>query len=202
MQAERDRIEQVLSGDLQAFQALIEDYERLVCHIVFRMVTNEEDREEICQDVFVKVYQNLAKFEFKSKLSTWIGRISYNTCINYLKKRKLLLYDDLAEKESEGFGKSTREATASYVESVSGDLPIPDEFMMNQEMTGFLFAEINDLPVKFRTIITLYHLDQLSYAEIGEIMNLPEGTVKSYLFRARKLLKERLLEKYPAEELF
>ena len=202
MQAERDRIEQVLSGDLKAFQALIEDYERLVCHIVFRMVTNEEDREEICQDVFVKVYQNLAKFEFKSKLSTWIGRISYNTCINYLKKRKLLLYDDLAEKE-QGEGKSTREAaTISYAENISGDLPAPDEFMMNQEMTNFLFSEINDLPVKFRTIITLYHLDQLSYTEIGEIMNLPEGTVKSYLFRARKMLKERMLEKYPAEELF
>lgn len=150
----------------------------------------------------MKIYQNLGKFEFKSKLSTWIAKIAYNSCINYLKKKKVPLYDDLAEAETPAAGESSGERAAGYIDSVAGDMPAQDEMMMIQELSQFLHEEINQLPVQYRTILTLYHLDELSYKEIEEITNLPEGTVKSYLFRARKLLKERLLEKYPAEELW
>jgi len=202
MQAEKAQIEKIVTGDMAAFRELIEEYQRLVCHVVFRMVLNESDREEICQEVFVKIYQNLGKFEFKSKLSTWIAKIAYNTCINYLKKKKVPLYDDLAEAETLAAGESAAERAAGYIENVAGEAPAQDEMMMSQELSQFLHEEINQLPVQYRTILTLYHLDELSYQEIEEITNLPEGTVKSYLFRARKLLKERLLEKYPAEELW
>ncbi|MCB0291377.1 MAG: sigma-70 family RNA polymerase sigma factor, partial [Calditrichaeota bacterium] len=175
-------------------------YQRLVCHVVFRMVHNEEDREEICQDVFVKVYQNLSKFEQKSKLSTWIGRIAYNTCINYLKKKKVPLYEDLAPAESGESGSSQNKG--SYLDRVPGGAKLADETVSDKEMYKFLHEEIAQLPVQYRAILTLYHMDDLSYQEIGEIMSLPDGTVKSYLFRARKLLKERIIEKYPAEELW
>jgi RNA polymerase sigma-70 factor (ECF subfamily) len=202
MQVEKAYIEKIVSGDMQAFREFIEEYQRLVCHVVFRMVLNESDREEICQEVFVKIYQNLGKFEFKSKLSTWIARIAYNTCINYLKKKKVPLYDDLAEAEWQLPGEGAAESADSYIDSVAGEMPLADELMMSRELNQFLHAEINRLPLQYRTILTLYHLDELSYKEIEEIVNLPEGTVKSYLFRARKLLKERLLENYPAEELW
>jgi RNA polymerase sigma-70 factor (ECF subfamily) len=202
MQAEEAQIEKIVSGDMLAFREFIEEYQRLVCHVVFRMVLNESDREEICQEVFVKIYQNLGKFEFKSKLSTWIAKIAYTTCINYLKKKKVPLYDDLAEAESFTAGDGAVERAASYIDSVAGEMPLQDEVIMSQELCQFLNKEINQLPVQYRTILTLYHLDELSYKEIEEIVNLPEGTVKSYLFRARKLLKESLLEKYPAEELW
>lgn len=202
MQAEKDQIEKIVTGDMAAFREFIEEYQRLVCHVVFRMVLNESDREEICQEVFVKIYQNLGKFEFKSKLSTWIAKIAYNACINYLKKKKVPLYDDLAEAETPVAGESVAERAAGYIDSVAGEMPAQDEMMMSQELSQFLHEEINQLPVQYRTILTLYHLDELNYKEIEEITNLPEGTVKSYLFRARKLLKERLLEKYPAEELW
>lgn len=201
MQAEQQLIEKILSGDMNAFQTMVENYQRLVCHIVFRMVKNEEDREEICQDVFFKVYKNLDKFEYKSKLSTWISRIAYNTSINYLKKKKLPLYDDLAMTEQKAAASRAQKETA-FIEQVSGKGKTPDEWMMNKQAFKHLQAEIDDLPPKFRTILTLYHIDELSYQEICEIMSLPEGTVKSYLFRARKLLKERMLEKFPAEELW
>lgn len=202
MQTERERVQKILNGDTGAFQSFVEDYQRLVCHIVFRMVSNEADREELCQDVFMKIYQNIGKFEFKSKLSTWIASIAYHTCINYLKKKKVPLYDDLSEAEQLA-GKSISSAYGeSFAESVRGDTPQPDELMITQDINRYLRAEINGLPVQYRTILTLYHLDGMSYKEIGEIMNLPEGTVKSYLFRARKRLKERMLEKYPAEELW
>ncbi|MCB0305223.1 MAG: sigma-70 family RNA polymerase sigma factor [Calditrichaeota bacterium] len=200
MHQEQERIEKIIAGDMRAFQALVEDYQRLVCHVVFRMVHNEEDREEICQDVFVKVYQNLSKFEQKSKLSTWIGRIAYNTCINYLKKKKVPLYEDLAPAESGESGSSQNKG--SYLDRVPGGAKLADETVSDKEMYKFLHEEIAQLPVQYRAILTLYHMDDLSYQEIGEIMSLPDGTVKSYLFRARKLLKERIIEKYPAEELW
>lgn len=200
MHPEQERIEKIVGGDMKAFQSLIEDYQRLVCHVVFRMVHNEEDREEISQDVFVKVYQNLSKFEQKSKLSTWIARIAYNTCINYLKKKKVPLYEDIALAETGESGSGPEKG--SYLDRVPGASKLADETVTDKEMYKFLHAEIAQLPVQYRAILTLYHMDDLSYQEIGEIMSLPDGTVKSYLFRARKLLKERMLEKYPAEELW
>ncbi len=204
MDSEQERIRNILAGDLGEFQSLIEDYQRLVCHIVFRMVQNEADREEICQDVFIKVYQNLSRFQFKSKFSTWIAKIAYNTSINYLKKRKLPLYEDLSDSsisEKTAGQNSQDKSQRSFIEEIPGDSKAADILLSNQEVQGYLHVEINHLPVQFRTILTLYHLDELSYREISEIMELPEGTVKSCLFRGRKLLKERLMEKYAIEEL-
>ncbi len=182
-------IDRVVAGDTYAFQSLIEGHQKLVSHIVFRMVLNQQDREDICQDVFIKVYQNLSSFQFESKFSTWVARIAYNTCINYLKKKKIPLYDTGSFEEKS-------------IEHYAGAAITPDDFAEETDIASRLQEEINQLPPTFRTILTLYHLDEVSYAEIGEIMRLPEGTVKSYLFRARKCLKERLTSKYQQEELW
>jgi RNA polymerase sigma factor (sigma-70 family) len=199
MDQERLLVDKILNGDLQAFQQFVEKYQRLVTHMVFRMILNESDREELCQDVFLKVYQNLSKFQFQSKLSTWISRITYNTCINYLQKKKAILYDDLTIRENDS-DSSSLDGGASNLDSLKGELPQPDESTISQETTELLYAELNNLPAQYRTIITLYHLDNLSYEEIGEITGMPMGTVKNYLFRARKLLKDKLLEKYTEQE--
>lgn len=199
MDHERPLVERIVNGDLQAFQQFIEKYQRLVTHMVFRMILNESDREEICQDVFLRIYQNLAKFQFQSKLSTWISKITYNTCVNYLQKKKALLYDDLTMRENES-GSALLDGNLSNLDSVKGELPLPDESTISQEISGMLYLELNKLPAQYRTIITLYHLDNLRYDEIAEITGMPMGTVKNYLFRARKLLKDKLLERYSEQE--
>jgi RNA polymerase sigma-70 factor (ECF subfamily) len=182
-------VKKIVAGDAEAFRNLIAAYQRLVCHIVFRMVNNEADREDLCQEVFVKVYQNLSSFHFESKLSTWIAKIAYNASINYLKKKKLPLFADLA-----GESESLEKSFSSHDATDSGALAT--------DLTARLQKEIETLPVQYRTILTLYHLEEMSYAEISEILEMPDGTVKSYLFRARKLLKERLSAKYQVEELW
>jgi len=182
-------IEEILSGNQKAFQTFIETYQRLVSHVVFRMVPDEADREDLCQDIFLKIYKNLPEFKFNSKVSTWIARIAYNTCINYLEKRKIPLFEDL----------STERIS---LDNLSGTLVAPDEYAEERDISQRLKIEIEKLPVHFRTILTLFHLESMSYHEIGDIMKLPEGTVKSYLFRARKSLKERLLSQYQQEELW
>lgn len=136
----------------------------------------------------MKIYQNLSSFRSESKLSTWIAKIAYNTCINYSEKRKLPLWDDLPSQAQ----------TPGSLQDRGGQ---PDCFTEEKEITIHLHSEIEKLPVHFRTILTLYHLDGMSYDEIGKITGMPEGTVKSYLFRARRLLKERLLAKYQPEDL-
>jgi RNA polymerase sigma-70 factor (ECF subfamily) len=181
-------VDRILAGDQKAFKILVQQYQRLVTHFVFRMIPVGPEREDICQDVFVKVYQHLNRFRFESSLSTWIGRITYNTCLNYLDKKKLPLYDDMGD-EDKSF------------EPVDDEKARPDFNYADKEISTILKGEIEKLPPIYRTIVTLFHLDEMSYAEIADIMKMPEGTIKSYLFRARKQLKEKLSVKYRREDL-
>ncbi len=182
-------VEQILAGDKNSFRTLIKQYQRLVSHVVFRMIPAGPDQEDVSQEVFVKVYQNLTRFRFDSKLSTWIARIAYNTSLNFLDKKKLPLYDDLGDEDHQ-------------FEPIAPDQEARPDLSFEAVQTGSIIQkEIERLPAVYKTMVTLYHLDQMSYAEIAGIMKMPEGTVKSYLFRSRKMLKERLLKKYQREEL-
>lgn len=174
---DRALVSQVLAGDMQAFRALIKKHERIVAHMVGRLVKRDEDREEICQDVFMKVYEKLGEFAFQSQLSTWIATIAYRHAINYLRKRKIEL---------------TFEEAKMY-EVTTGETEYND-------VHAHLLKLIETLPTQYKIVLTLYHLEQKNYAEIGEITGMPEGTVKNYLFRARQLLKEKA-KKYLGEEL-
>ena len=187
MKNQQDIINSVLAGDTDAFRRIIEENERLVAHVVFRMIPHEADRQDMCQDIFVKVFQNLKKFKFKSKLSTWIAQISYNHCLNYLEKKKIPLLEDIASDNMTN-GWPAQENS-------------PETDAVNHDISTLLKESIASLPAHFRTIVTLYHLDDMSYNEISEVMSIPVGTIKSYLFRARKLLKERLVHTYGQEAL-
>lgn len=181
-------VEKILNGDMRAFELFVERYKKLVSHIVFRMVRNAEDREDICQEVFMKIYRNLHSFQFSSKLSTWVATITYNNCVNYLQKRKEPLFDDFAPETGQ-------------IEIANENVPSAEEDTEKNDIARLLYSEIGKLKGIYRVIITLYHLDEMSYNEIVEITGLPEGTVKSYLFRARKMLKDKLMTKYCQEDL-
>ena len=195
---DRAIVQKILAGELNAFEIIVNNNQKLVAHVVFKMVHQTADREEVCQDVFIKVYENLKSFQFNSKLSTWIARIAYNTCLNYLQKKKLPLYEDISAKYEDSEHEPVSEG---FVENIWGGSANPEVTAMQQQTSAHLKKEIDRLPAQYRTIITLYHLDEMSYQEIGQVLNMPEGTVKSYLFRARRMLKDKLLEKYMEEEL-
>jgi len=188
----RALIADILAGNQSAFQTFVEQYQRLVAHIVFRMVPERADREDVCQNVFIKAYRNLGGFEFASKVSTWIARIAYNTAVNYLQKKKILLLDDLGGASD---GPSLTELAVDPAESAAAVLERRDSF-------GRVQKEMNHLPPQFRALLTLYHLDEMTYEEIADVTGLPMGTVKNYLFRARRMLKDRLLKKYRLEDIW
>jgi RNA polymerase sigma-70 factor (ECF subfamily) len=177
-------VSRIISGDKQAFRLLIKQHERLVAHMVGRLIDRAEDREELCQDVFLKVYDKIGEFNFQSKLSTWIATIAYRMGINHLRKKKIAL-SDIPDEES---------FTTHFI---SGD--DPHECMEDSEIETMTLRLIDQLPVNYKTVLTLYHVDQMNYEEIGNITGMPEGTVKNYLFRARNLLKEKV-KKYLGNE--
>jgi len=190
-------VERVLSGDTNAFGSIIKNTERMVAQIVFKMIPNPEDRKDMAQDIYLKAFKKLGSFKFESKLSTWIAQVGYNTCLDYLRKKKIILTGHVYEEKETGYGVpdmiSNKFFGAPEMET--------DNFMLQKNLSVILKTEIEKLSPVYKMMITLYHNEELSYDEIGQITGMPSGTVKSYLFRARKTLKDSLLLNYKKEDL-
>jgi len=185
VQDEKYLVSEVLSGNRKAFVQLIKQYEGLVLHIVTPLIGVNEDREDICQDIFIKVYEKLNTFQFKSKLSTWIGNISYNSSINYLEKKKNILLSNIVSTENE----------LSFIDSINIESDNPEKIIIRKEDITQLNQSINMLPEFQKTVVLLFYKEEMSLDEISKIMELPENTVKSHLFRAKNSLKQLMTKK-------
>jgi RNA polymerase sigma factor (sigma-70 family) len=168
-------VTKILSGNTRDFAVIVKSTEKLVTQIVRKMTVNQDDQKDLVQDIYLKVYQNLSSFQYKSKLSTWIANIAYNTTINYLQKKKIPILDIEANPESKS--------------ALSENMEIE---IFKKETLEILNIELNKLSPLYKTLLTLYHLEELSNREISAITELPEGTIKSYLYRARKILKDNI----------
>jgi RNA polymerase sigma factor (sigma-70 family) len=170
-------VKQILDGNNNAFRYLVANYQRLVLHVVARVVQRQEDVEDISQEVFIKVYKQVKRFRGESRLSTWIAKIAYNTSISHVR--------------------GARKNVHSYDEqpgliAAEEDTALNQKIVEKEEAKKYLLDLIEELPEHYRTVLTLFHLEEFSYKEIEEITGMPEGTIKSYLSRARKLLKGKL----------
>jgi RNA polymerase sigma-70 factor (ECF subfamily) len=168
---DRQLVEKIVNGDYRSFLALMKRYERLVASLVYRFVDSREDREEVIQDVFVKIHDALPGFNWQSKLSTWISTIAYREALAFLRRKKKLDTVDVEDVEIK----------------IDADLAYE-----KRDWSEFIKMCVSQLPPVYAAVISLYHLQGYNYNEIVEIMDMPEGTVKNYLFRARKKLKELL----------
>lgn len=168
-------IKQILNGNMNAFTFLVNRYQKLVVHITGRLIQRQDELEDVCQEVFLKVYQNLGKYRNECKLSTWIATIAYNSSINYLRKFK----------KGDEVNPDDSTALRNLTDFRSDDFEKAD-------LHRYIRDQIERLPVQYRTVLTLFHLEEFSYQEIEQITGMPEGTIKSYLFRAKALLKEKL----------
>lgn len=164
-----------------AYARLVERHQKLVWHVVYRMVQHPEDARDLCQDVFLRVHQRLHQFRFECTLATWVGRIAFSVATRHLQRKRLPLVE--ADDGEEG-----AQAMNAVADSFELDAAYGDAAMMAQ-----LFRALEALPPVQRTLVTLFHLDGHSLPEIVEIAQLPEGTVKNYLFRARRKLRDQLI---------
>lgn len=182
-------VRKVLHGDANAYTTIVEQHQKLVVSIVNRMVQQNEDREDLYQEIFLKVYEKLGTFRFQSKLSTWIANIAFNHSANFLKRRRSVLLDDVYPAHA-----GNEENVAAGAHEVSGSEPDPGQKMLNRELGMYLMKSMDGLSVLQRTIIQLFHQHEFSLDEIAVITNLPVNTVKSHLFRGRAIIKTQMLK--------
>lgn len=161
-----------LGGNSGAFATLVERYDRAVYHLAYRTLHDVEEARDVAQEAFFKAYRSLRTFKPGSKFSTWIFAITYHACCDRLNRRKRYSNEEMPERADPGPGPE-REAIAA------------DEARR-------LRAAIDALPEKYRTVITLYHLQGKQYEEIAQVLGLPMGTVKTHLFRAKEHLRKLL----------
>jgi RNA polymerase sigma-70 factor (ECF subfamily) len=173
-------VEAVLARAPGAFERLVARHQALVWHLVYRMVQHPEDARELSQDVFLRVHERLHQFRAESSLATWIGRVAFSVATRHLQRKRLPMVEPEAGEDA-----------APAWEQVADGFDLAAA-CADAETMRLLQAAIDALPALQRTLVTLYHLDELSVAEIAGITDLPEGTVKNYLFRARSRLRQQL----------
>ena len=179
-----DVVLRILAGEEDLFEVLVRRYQARVLSHVARMVGNRDDALDLSQEIFVKVFGALDRYNPEYKFSTWVFRIAGNAAIDHLRKRRPRTVP-LEVTNPEGGGR------LSSPEYRSAD-PDPYAILRNSERGEAIANAVEGLPAEFRELIALRHFTGLSYEEIAEVKGMPLGTVKNKLFRARAVLKDRL----------
>ena len=163
---------QIVSGQKDLFRLLIERYQRAVFGMGMSFFHNSEDASDFAQEVFLKVFHNLPRFEGRSRLSTWLYKIAYNTAVNSINRKKE--YHSLAEDE---------------IFTKDG---VPEQKLLRKLAREAVLEAVKELPERFRLCIDLFFFYDRSYQEIESITGYPVNTIKSHVFRAKKILREKL----------
>lgn len=176
-------IENCLDGKQEAFSELVSRYKRLIYSVVYNMIKDKQEVSDISQEVFIKIYKSLARYNPDYKFSTWSVKITTNLCLDILRKKKI---DSIPIEE---------------IESVSSGVPTPEDKYIDKERSIRIKKAIEELPEKYKTPIILFHQNGLSYSEMTEILGEPMTIIKNRLYRARLMLKEKLLTERKEEIL-
>jgi RNA polymerase sigma-70 factor (ECF subfamily) len=188
---EAEIIRRCKQGDLSAFNELVKRYEKLVYNFAYRLTNNYDDANDIAQEALIRVFSAIKSFRGDASFTTWIYRITTNVFLDERKRARAHPHTSLDE--------HVELEESSIVRQIEDPSPQPLAQIEEKEVGNILNNAVSSLPEYQRTMVVLYHTEQKSYEEIAEIMNLPIGTVKSRLNRARLALKEILS---PQRELF
>ena len=167
------------SGDQKAYADLMHRYKDSIYFMVLKMVNNREDANDLTVETFAKAFEKLDKYQPEFAFSTWLFRVATNNCIDFIRKKKLNTTSIHGMTDDDG-----EEQTLQ----IKADTLNPEETQIKKQQTEELKLLISNLPQRYRNLITLRYFDELSYEEIAEQLDLPLGTVKAQLFRARYLL--------------
>ena len=180
-------VKRIRLGDENAFAELVETHQKMVFNVALRYVRNYDDASDIAQEVFIKAFRSIDTFKGKSQLSTWLYRITVNVCLDFARKNKLY-YQNTVELETEN------------EEGEAVELPLPDMSyspemkLENKELHEALIGAIDALPKDAREIIIMRDINNMSYNEIAEVLDIELGTVRSRLARARMKLRNKLVK--------
>jgi RNA polymerase sigma-70 factor (ECF subfamily) len=173
-------IEEIRAGNIRRFSELVDRHKNRAMTLAFRLIGAKEDAEEVVQDAFVRAFRNLGEFRGDAKFATWFYRIVYNLCMTRLRQRRtapdMVNMDTVEERilaDEEGLAVHERIDRADFQTLVQ--------------------KEIQDLPDRYKSAITLFYVQEMNYEEIAQVLGKPLGTVKTDLFRGRNILRRRVL---------
>lgn len=188
-----DRIKALTDGELIAtavdgrsdsFEELVRRYQRPITGYVFRMIGDYDSALDVTQEVFIKVYNSLARYSPEYKFSTWLYRIAHNAAVDHMRRNSVATQSLEAEN-----------ADGSYQLQLESRAASPEQDRERTEWRNEIDAVVKCLPTPYRDLILLRHGRDLSYDEIAEVTGLPLGTVKNRLFRAREMMRELFIER-------
>ena len=182
--ADCDLVAQAVAGREAGFEELMRRYQRPIAAYVYRMVGDYEAALDLTQEVFIKVYNSLARYRSEYKFSTWIYKIAHNAAIDHL-RRHTTREQSLVEE----IGGEPRELIATYSK------PNPEQESEKEERRAEIERVVLELPAAYRELVVLRHSHDLSYDEIADVTGLPLGTVKNRLFRAREAMRQQFVQR-------
>lgn len=173
-----------IRGREDTFEELVRRYRRPIVSYVYRMLNDYDGSLDVTQEVFIKVYKSLERYSSDYKFSTWLYRIAHNAAIDHIRKR--------SGKEQ---SLETESSEGTYQLQIESSRPTPEQDRERSEWRTEIESVVKCLPSAYRELIVLRHAKDLSYGEIAEVTNLPLGTVKNRLFRAREMMREMFVER-------
>jgi RNA polymerase sigma-70 factor (ECF subfamily) len=186
--SDQEVVARAAEGHERAYRELISRYERPVFSLIYRLVRDREHAEDLAQETFIKVLNAIDRYDATYKFSSWIFKIANNTAIDALRKKQL----DTVSLDGSPHARSVAEAAEGWRPTAVARDESPQEYVERLELGAELEAALASLRLEYRTAIILWHMEDRPYEEIADIMNIPLGTVKTYIHRARKELREFL----------
>ncbi|HHW48710.1 MAG TPA: sigma-70 family RNA polymerase sigma factor [Clostridiaceae bacterium] len=181
--SDHELVRRCLAGSQDSFAELVTRYKKLIYGVVYNMINDKEEANDVSQEAFLRIYKALARYNPEYKFSTWAVKIATNLCLDILRKKK---HDSMPIEE---------------IENASNDADTPEESYLKKERLELIRKAVSELPDKYRIPIILFHQNGLSYEEITKVLGEPMTIVKNRLYRARLMLKEKLSEERKEEIL-
>ncbi len=190
---DEDIIAKIKEGRLELFEVVVTRYQKKLINYIYRMISDLDSAMELSQEVFIKVYNSLDKYNPSFKFTTWIHRIASNATIDWMRKKKIDAYS--LDSSANDDGEST-----SFSQQIPSKELNPLQNLEMSQLRGRIEKAIEELPFIYKQLIILRHINELSYDEIASTVDLPLGTVKNRIFRGREMLKAKLASELAREE--
>jgi RNA polymerase sigma-70 factor (ECF subfamily) len=179
-------IKRALAGDQKAYKRLRIKYHEAIYNLIYRMIRDKDEVEDLTQEAFIKAFTSLSSFNDEFAFSTWLYKIATNNCIDYIRRKKLQTFS---------IDKPIESRESDFIYELPDSTYEPDQELINRQRKKMLEDAISSLPAKYRQVIHLRHVEEKEYQEIAAILKLPLGTVKAHIFRAREMLNKYLRDK-------
>lgn len=181
---EEEIVKQLKSGNYSNYDKIVDSYKNRVFGMAYKFTGDYDESQDLAQEVFLKIYRQIKNFREESKLSTWIYRISVNTCLDWKKKKEKI--------KSINFSNMVNEENKDQIIDIKDESLSPDRIILQDEDQKQVHKLIYELSDKYKTVLIMYHFNEMSYQDISKALNIPERTVETRLYRARRMLKDKI----------